>query len=257
MRFDDEIESLASETAFWMMALRADDHPIEHLGRVGLEVGDRLRALGIMLLLARGDAIGMHRNLLWSGWARRRYLERAAQAGAFDDHHFVAGRPAPLLDAIAAGGIELAGAIDRLAPDAWRRGHEYEDEFAYARALALLAHESPPPPAFDALLERIAEASPPARAVRADLCAALRQSDQAAFDAAMDELIDQRQSEIAAERERGRLETPLVLAERSVFVEGLALLHLAERRGLQTGLEVPLCPSLARVRGEPVELVEP
>ena len=43
------------------------------------------------------------------------------------------------------------------------------------------------------------------------------------------------------------MEDPEIVAQRQVFVEGLAILRLAERRGLTTQAEYQYCPSLARV----------
>jgi hypothetical protein len=47
--------------------------------------------------------------------------------------------------------------------------------------------------------------------------------------------------------ERGQLEDVHVLAQRHVSIEGLALLRLADRRGIPTEREYLFCPSLARL----------
>ena len=60
------------------------------------------------------------------------------------------------------------------------------------------------------------------------------------------DLLHARDLEIEAAKEAGQLEEPHVVALRRVFVEGLAILRLAERRGLRTEREYRYCPSLAR-----------
>ena len=60
--------------------------------------------------------------------------------------------------------------------------------------------------------------------------------------------LDPKHARIAADRARFQMETPQVVAERLVFVEGLALLRLAEVQGLRTQREYLYCPANARLR---------
>jgi hypothetical protein len=82
---------------------------------------------------------------------------------------------------------------------------------------------------------------------RLTVCRALAISDQEAFDAAFEARLRERRASIAADKERGRLEEPEIVTEQYVFVEALALLRIAELRGLSTQEEYPYCPSVARL----------
>ena len=78
----DFAEPLATEAAFFMLALRDESYPLDELGRTTLELSERLRALGIILLLTRGDTDGFYYNLIRSGRGRRAWLTRVQAAAA-------------------------------------------------------------------------------------------------------------------------------------------------------------------------------
>ena len=67
--------------------------------------------------------------------------------------------------------------------------------------------------------------------------------DQNTFDEAFDALLKEQEAKIAADKARCQMEDPIVMAQRLVFVEGLAILRLAEGRELTTQLEYQYCNS--------------
>ena len=71
--------------------------------------------------------------------------------------------------------------------------------------------------------------------------------DQAAFEEAFETLLAQRTRRIEAEKTRKKIEEPATIAERQIYVEGLALLQIAGRLKFATQPEYLYCPSLARV----------
>jgi hypothetical protein len=247
MNLAEHAEPLATDIAFWMLSLRNPKCTIAQMGGMTLDLGDKLRALGIILLLTRADSDGFYFNLIRSARLRRDYLQRVVDAGATDDHHYAAGRYMPLLDAIAAGEIELAREIAALSPAEFREGHEYEDDYCYAQLLHRFIQEPVPEAELPPLLVRFENYLQGAIDPRFDVCQALANRDQDEFDSAFESFLTAFEMMIAANKERGQLEEPQVVAQREVSVEGLALLRIAERRGLQTSDEYRYCPSLARV----------
>ncbi|MEW6381915.1 MAG: Imm49 family immunity protein [bacterium] len=247
MKLEEYGEPLAYEIAFWMQGLTNPEYPVEELGRLSLELSDKFRALAIIVLLVKGDSDLFYHNLIRSGRARLIYLQRLKSEGIGQDHHQASGRYEPLLDAIAAGDFELAHRIIELSPAEWQKGHEYEDDYCYAQVLHRLVQEPVPeqeiPPLFKQF-EAYLEGQPSARL---DVCRAIVEQDQPAFDEAFADLLDDREAQIAANKARGQLEEPSVVAQRQVFIEGLALLRLAGRRGLATQPDYRYCPSLARI----------
>jgi len=244
MKLSEYGESLAYDIAFWMQGL--DSSPPQELGVLSLELSDKLRSMAIVTLLVKADTDFFLHNLIRSARAREIYLQRVKGAGLLEDHHRVLGRYEPLLDAIAAADWDRMARIRALSPADYRPGHEYEDDHWYARILHDLASSAPDEAQLPAMLEAFEKALGGLTPARLEVGRALAARDQAAFDAAIEALLDQHAAQIESDKERGKLEDPVVIAQRQVSVEALAILRLAERRGLTTQTEYRYCPSLAR-----------
>lgn len=251
MRLDEYRESLAYDAAFWMVGLRNPSFPLDELGALSDEVSKKLRALAILVLLAQGESERFLHNLIRSGRARRTYLERLRDAGKTDDHHQVSGRYRAFVDALAAGENELCRSIASLSPADFREGHEYEDDYCFAQILHRLGGGGEPSGDRESGASGTAPLFERWEAYRSDdprmpVCRAIVLRDAPAFEEAFDELLRAREEEITAAKERRQLEEPHVIAERQVYVEGLALLRLAVARGIPASGEYRFCPSLAR-----------
>jgi hypothetical protein len=248
MELGDYGESLAYDIAFWIQGLDNDAYPAAKLGRLSLELSEKLRALAIITLLVKAEPDYFYHNLIRSGRAREIYLRRVRDAGLLEDHHLVLGRYEPLLDAVAAGDFELARRIRALSPAQYRPGHEYADDHWYAQLIHELSESAPEPSRLTVGLAELEAALEGRTPARLDVCRALVNRDQDLFDASFADQLASRAEEITREKARGKLEDPPVAAQRSVYIEGLALLRLAEQRGLTTASEYSYCPSLARVQ---------
>jgi hypothetical protein len=247
MMLSDHLEGFAYNAGFSALGLENPDYPVDQLGDLTIELSGQFRVLAIAHLLVRGEPDSYYHNLIRSGRARLTYLQKLAAAGRRDDHHQVSGRFDPLLDAIAAGDLSLAREIAALSPEEWCEGREYEDDYCYARFLHEVLQPEPSAARMRAALERWERWLETASSPRFEVARALEDAGQEPFDEAFDWLLDARAEELEANRERGQLETPEVEAERRIFVEGLAILRLAELRGLATEKEYRFCPALARV----------
>jgi hypothetical protein len=248
MKLNEYLDPLAYDIAFSLAGLKEASLPLPQLGDLSLDAGQKLRTAAIIVLLVKGDADGFCHNLIRSGLAREAYLRAARQRGGIDDHHFASGRYDSFLDAVAANDLDLARRIAALSPEDWRDGHEYEDDYCYAQVLhRLVAAPAPDAPGARAYLAQFERYLDGEANRRFDVARALVDADQAAFDAAFEDLLALRDAEIAADKQRGQLEEPQVVAQRAIFVEGLALLRLATIRGLTTQPDYRFCPMVARV----------
>lgn len=246
MKLGDYGEPIAYELAFFSQGITNPACPIGEAGNLSIEVSAQFRALAIMALLVKGDHTLFCHNLIRSGMVRRTYLQRVRAEGKIDEHHFVSGRYGALLDAIAAGDFALARELGDLAPTEWRREREYEDDYCFARILRMLLDSADAAllaPLFNQFEIYLEGAPNP----RLDVSRALAARDAAAFEIAYADLLGDRERQIDADIDRGQLETPEVIAERQVFVEGLALLRLAGLLGVETQPEYRYCPSMARL----------
>lgn len=220
------------------------------LGNLCNEISRHYRALGICLLLGEAEVDAFFHWLIQSALTRRYYLERCARDRLEGDRHQRASFADPFLDAVAASQWSLARRIGELSPADWIPGAEYEDDFAYARFLHLLAEPSTPETELAPLLDRYERALEGGADVRLDVSRALLDRDQPAFDGAFEALVGERRRKLD---EIADPDLDSILAQdhafepnRHVFVEGLALLRFAEARGLATEVEYPTCPREAR-----------
>ncbi len=211
---------------------------------------DRLRALfralGITRLLANGDTEGFYHELMRSGHTRLYFLTRCKAEGCHLPEA-AAGRIEGLSDALAAGALDLATNIAEASPRDWWEDDEYEDDFTYAHFLHKLLLGADRKAELEPILSRFERAAEGEPTPRLEVCRALATRDQESFDQAFASLIVAREAEIEAAKERFELETETVITDRSIFVEGLSLLRLAERNGIATKAEYLFCPSLARL----------
>lgn len=243
----EDREELAHEIAFWMQGL---DEPLPELdehARLTRQLCAQLRALAIMVLLGTGNSDRFHHNLIRSARLRLAYLQRCAREGATEEHDFVSGMIEPLHDAMAAGDWPLVGQIAKAAPAHHRPGHEYEDDHHHAVLLGQLVAAPGDLGAQMAAWQRLAAAVGDEAHPRLAVLRALIERRQADFDAAFEALTGLRHTELLAEAQQGGLVSPGVQAQRHVYIEGLALLRLAQHRGLAADGEHRLCPALARV----------
>ncbi|KFA87980.1 Imm49 family immunity protein, partial [Archangium violaceum] len=152
----------------------------------------------------------------------------------------------PFFDAIAAGQWKLARQIAALSPTTWWKGHEYEDDFAYAFFLHTFIRQDPADaPALQGALAQYEQVLGGQSDPRLDLCKALYSKDQAAFLGAFPTLLgeyERKMQKLQSTRDYDYTYEP----NRHVMIEGLALLKLAESVGFETEAEYPLCPSVAR-----------
>jgi hypothetical protein len=240
-------EILAYDTAFWLAAFQNPEYPPEQLGEVSVQVTAKLRAAAIIALLTSGDSDTFFHNLIRSARCRIAYLQRLRDAGRTADHHLASGRVNAFLDAVAAADFASAREIVALSPREWLEGHEYEDDFCYAQIVHGLITMPTDITRLESLFERFERVLDGQTDVRLDAVRAIAHRDQAAFDEVFEALLAQRTGYIEAERERNRIEEPAMIADRQVYIEGLALLQIATRLNFVTQAEYTYCPSAARV----------
>lgn len=222
-------------------------------GRLCSQVCRYFRAIGICQLLIRADTDGFFHGLLRSALTWRWYLEGSLREGALGDPARKASFVAPFADALVASRPQLAARLAELAPREWRPDYEYEDDYLFARFLFAAARGDPSSEGeLPELLQRWERVLEGGEDLRLQVCEALTTRHSPGFDAAFLALVHEREARFAA---RANPEADGVAAydydfvpNWRIWVEGLALLRLAEERGLELRAEYPTCPSIARSR---------
>ncbi|GHG84331.1 Imm49 family immunity protein [Comamonas sp. JC664] len=239
-------EEIASYTR--MLAETASDKlPSQHLGGLCLKLSHQYRALGISLLLREANIDMFFHWLIQSALARQYFLERCQSEGNFASPHRRASAVGPFFDAVTAAQWKLARKIATLAADIHLQGEEYEDDFAYARFLHLFTNfEALDTTGLNDALNQFEKALEGGMSVRLDLCRALLDKDQDAFDASFDGLLVDHELQMKKQQKSILARDATFEPNRQVMVEGLALLQIAGRIGLQTQSEYRFCPGLVR-----------
>lgn len=206
------------------------------------------RALGICQLSGDADVDGFFHHLIQSALTRRHYLDAVHASDGGDPRHRRASFIDPAFDAIAARQWKLADDLFRLAAHAWTEGEEYEDDFCYAEVVRRLATDAPEPP--EPLLARWREVLDGGSDRRLDLATALIARDTAALSESLTALLAERESKARAiadpEDGSALADEPTFFPNHWISIEGLALLALAERRGMEMPDLFKACPPLAR-----------
>lgn len=245
MNLEDYLEPVGYEVAYGMAIVHDPESELADVCRTVVDLCLKLRTLAIITLLSRGDSDLFQHNLIRSGLARATYLSRLHEAGITGDHHQCSGRFAAVIDAIAGGGINVARDIASLSPRDWMREDEYEDDFCYAQILHSLVSGNSDDGRLDLLFERFNASLEGAEDPRLLVTKAIAGQQQEAFEEAFAVLIQRRQREIESNKKRHQMEEIPVVAERQIYVEGLAILRLARAAGIETDDEYMFCPSLA------------
>lgn len=237
---EESFEELEGEVAFCLENIRHPACTMQIAGRFYEEAAEALRAHAILRLLVDGDGAGFSNDLVMSGHARRAWLRRCARDG-YADAYLALSRSGSMLDAVAGDDLALAGEIHGLSPTRFRKGDEYEDDFAWQRFLGLLAGAKAAE--LDGALSAL-EAAVEGAGARLAVAKALRGRKGDEFDDAFRALLVEREAENKEDAALADEEVP-VAAGALVYVEGIAVLKLARREGLPIAGEYPMCPTIA------------
>jgi hypothetical protein len=192
-------------------------------------------------------------SLLLTGSASPFRLELSKSAHAFlhslahlRDVEQATGRGLPFFDAVAALDLDCARAIARASRQDWNPDRELEDEFLYVFLLMKRYILNAPEPECTAIHNRWFALLNGEEDVKLELCDCLENGDAEGFDHALSRWLDEQQDEYAQLIDSDALHPDVAVTEARISVEGLALVRLAEARGLKLDANYPLIPALAR-----------
>ena len=226
----------------------AGGYPIRELADQFELLASSFQALAACNLLLSLDSEGFFRNLVLSGFTRHYFLSRTREERNDSDAHPAISRTESFFDTVAAGAFELAQEIVNLSPDCWVRDGEYEDDFCYYFFFHNFTRgfEDSKKELLESILIQFEKSLEGGTSNRLDICRAFYELDQERFEEAFQALLIERQAQ--KEEEKLILGYDPTFEPRShVFVEGLALLRLAEKAGFETEEEYQYCPHIARL----------
>jgi len=213
-----------------------------------VEISQYYRTLAVCELSTELDVDRFFHLLIHGALTRKYLLERCAKEGLRGEPEQRASILGPVFDAIVANQFVLARELMHLSSHSPCEGFEDSIDFAYAGVIeALLVPGAAGSPALrDALtayeIALEGEADP-----RLTVCEALATRDAEAFEPAIEGLIENHRRDMKKLEVSIRSSEGSYAADCALFVEGLALLRIADRLGVPTKAEYSLCPSVARM----------
>lgn len=211
--------------------------------RTVLEFCQNFRMAGIGALFL-GSAPKVFRQLLHHGG--RAYVHFLGYA---DPGTTLTSKAEPFFDAVAAGDFDGAGLIARNSRRDWARAEEYEEDFLFVEFLMQQFFLGGTPRAGEDMLERYEAALQGSEDARLPVCRALLGGDADDFNASLTQYLSERGDLLAKLEDGEALMEEEAATEGNLNVEGLALVRLAEHKGLKTERDYLHVPSVARKGG--------
>ncbi|RKH08384.1 hypothetical protein D7X74_31715 [Corallococcus sp. CA047B] len=207
------------------------------------------RVLALCTLLQEADTEGFAGLLCKAGQARLAFLELASQGTRrYEPGFLLASDNCGFSDALASGDLDTARAIARLSPARHGQDLEYEEDFLFTRFLHLWVLAPRDTAGLELALERwasvVEEGDPD---TRLSACRALMEKSPDRFSLALQALVTERKREYRAYRKQLDFDEEVAATTGKVYLDGLALLRLAELEGLGPLPAYELLPELARI----------
>lgn len=208
------------------------------------EIAEAYRILGIAVLLEEGDPAAFGALLALS--AQCDCVLRALDLSNHPEQ-LAGSRAEPFCDALVAGDLESARTIARLAPRQHQEGWEYEDDFLRYHFLERLFLGQDDDKALGALLDRWEALLEGKNDALLPVCRALLVRDKEGLEEALQAAVRQLKGKQEIWRTMSSYRAEVDATEGAVYVEGLAVLRLAELRQIEVGEHYELMPALARL----------
>ena len=207
------------------------------------------RVLAICRLLQDADTEGFAQGLCKAGQARLALLEHVAQGTVCAGPEFlIASDSAGFSDALAAGDLDTARAIARLSASRYAKGLEYEEDFLFSRFLHLQVLVPQDMEAQAQVLERwekVVDSGDPD--LRLGVCQSIHSADASRLPDAFQALVDARGREYREYRKQLDFDPEVAATVGAIYIDGLALVRLAELVSLPVPEAMEWLPALARV----------
>lgn len=210
--------------------------------RSALRISSLYRRRGIGAFLVSGRPGILHANLRFSaqsfiGWTDR-FGVKDVRLGALT----------PLFDAIGCGEEKAVAQFGRLVDTPWASDREYEEDYLFTLFCLVTSLRGTDASRTTDVLDRYRSVAAEVQDVRYDLCAALYERDASTYDSALEEYLMLQRVRFIALASTGRMQQEKVQTEAKVSVEGLALVRMGAREGLELSSNYPLVADLM-VRG--------
>ncbi|WIG92972.1 hypothetical protein [Myxococcus sp. SDU36] len=221
---------------------RQDEHQADHVANICVAY----RVLGICSLLQTAN-IDEFAELLCKAGQARHHLLTLARTWPLRAERLLGSDNVGFSDALTAGDMATARAIAGLSASRYQEGLEYEEDFLFSHFLHQMLGVPRNTDALHEVLARWEAVLEGGLDPRREACLALLQKDADGFSAAFEALVIERKREFSEYRRRLDFDAEVGATTGQLYVDGLALLRVAEWEGLPPCPPFEFAPALARV----------
>ena len=200
------------------------------------------RNRGVCALLLGCDAKSLYTDLCKSACSYLYFLKKMVPKA-----ERITSNSSPFFDAIACGDLPIAKEIAVASRSSHNPGEEYIDDFLYVYFLMKMFFLKGKHGELVNLLDQFEAVAADDTASRYELCKSFLEKDQQAFDDAFDSIIELYIESLNTKMEKGLISDEDWAVSAPLFIEGLALLRLAEKLGLRTQKDYTSIPEIARL----------
>jgi hypothetical protein len=229
------------------LALRNLAHGVDSPGELLFNVSNCYRILGLCALLREADTNAFAALLCKAGQARLHMLELAAAGRAIEPSFLCLSDDVGFSAALAAGDLQTATRLAALSPRLHFADLEYEDDFLFFHVLQLMLVGPADTRAPQEALTRWREVGGSDIPPEWDVCQALVERSEPGFVRAFDALVEERKRLMQNYRRQLDSDEEILATEAKIYVDGLAILRIAELRHIPTRSAYDLMPRIARV----------
>lgn len=206
------------------------------------EISKLYRMLAISSLLLVDDERAFFLNLNNSAYAFLYIGEK------LKPHDIVVSKSGAFFDAVACRNDDTARRIARLCPVTHKPDMEYEDDFIFVYFLMKKYYLDAPPEELVTMIARYEELLKGDHDPNLEMCKALQSGDAERFNESLCELIEKRAAYYRKVIDDESISPEDAAIEARLYVEGLALLNLAEKSGMQIREEYAYIPDKLRAQ---------
>jgi len=196
------------------------------------------RVVGICGLLHDGSSSEFLTNLQKSGSACAFLLPK------LNDDNSATSKLQGFFASAACGDEEAARTISSKSRDSWNPELEHEDDFIFVRLLMDLFYRGASESDLMALANRLGEVTEGEVSPRREICQALLTKSSERFGEGLEEYILERRDYYAEQWDADYILEEEWATDGQIFVEGIALVRMARKLGLDTQAEYLFIPSL-------------
>lgn len=198
-----------------------------------LDMASYYRYLGVGKFLLYLDVHGFFQSF-YKGARVYQQMLNLKGSYAFDPYYLCKSRGLPLLDAIAIKAFDLAIEISGQMVDTWQPDMEYEEDFFYYDALTRLINATEAGGKLEKSIKEFEACLDGNASSRLNMVKALVENDGVVFQKNLYALIEEWDDHIARQRKSDRIDPYFDKTAANIYIEGVALVCLAQKRGITT-----------------------